>query len=218
MNIPPNLVSLWIHQTIVREDVLLAKMKRQGKSWMKHDDWKDGRDVGGNWKLAWKPVASILVVVYRAKLERSSRKKNSLVMITGYRWRGLFLTTTLFYRYCGVAGVLMRYTIACWLLNKKYESKMAAFAAIRHREAWFVPKPWLKIAFPRFRRATKPLPDLREFRSAFHRLMHRFADSPRWILNERAPCERSTIVPKRSIAFGKSSMEEDSGERRGWWW
>lgn len=39
--------------------------------------------------------------------------------------------------------VLMRYTIAWWLLNKKYESKMAAFAAIRHWEAWFVPKPEL---------------------------------------------------------------------------
>lgn len=44
-------------------------------------------------------------------------------------------STTLFHR----RRVLMRYTIACRLLNKKYESKMAAFAAIRHREAWFVP-------------------------------------------------------------------------------
>ena len=144
-------------------------------------------------------------------------------MITGYRWRGLFLTTTLFYRYCGVAGVLMRYTIACWLLNKKYESKMAAFAAIRHREAWFVPKRWLKIA------PFAPLPpaadfaalnrnrsrDLRvNFRAAFRRLMHRLPIHHRWILNERAPCERSPIEGQTiGRLLGKVSFEGDSR----WW-
>lgn len=142
-------------------------------------------------------------------------------MITGYRWRGLFLTTTLFYRYCGVAGVLMRYTIACWLLNKKYESKMAAFAAIRHREAWFVPKRWLKIA-PSSPSLFLPADsaalnknrsrDLRvNFRAAFRRLMHRLPIHHRWILNERAPCERSPIEGQTiGRLLGKVSFGGDS--------
>ena len=121
-----------LNQRIVEFDRFPSSENPNNRPRISARDWKDQRDVGGNWKLVGKPVAQ------RAAGQSSregSRKKNSSVMITGYRWRGLFLTTTLFYRYCGVAGVLMRYTIACWLLNKKYESKMAAFAAIRHREA-----------------------------------------------------------------------------------
>lgn len=110
---------------------IAGKTAAKGGEKERGEDWKDGGDVGGNWKLAGTKRRPR----YSLRAERGSRKKNSSVMITGYRWRGLFLTTTLFYRYCGVAGVLMRHTIACWLLNKKYESKMAAFAAIRHREA-----------------------------------------------------------------------------------
>lgn len=78
--------------------------------------------------------------------EEGKGEIGSLLRLRVDRWRGLFPTTTLFHRYCGVARVLMRYTIAWRLLNKKYESKMAAFAAIRHREAWFVPNLALKVA------------------------------------------------------------------------